>query len=133
MGLKLENSASLNNCSVASICSYLENGGSNSITGNANGCKSDVEVVAVCNGASSVDESLKSTVHIYPNPVSTELFIQHEKAIDKLELLDMFGRVVHESIGNPNGPIGVSHLHPGNYLIKIYSGEGRFTKIITVL
>jgi cysteine-rich repeat protein len=46
--LWLQSSASLSVCDVASICNYLRNGGTSTISGNATGCNSQTEVRAAC-------------------------------------------------------------------------------------
>ena len=47
--LKLISSNNLSYCSVESICSYLSNGGDNTIEGNATGCSSAEEIIDICN------------------------------------------------------------------------------------
>jgi len=46
--LILQNSANLSICDAKSICDYLDNGGSATISGNAKGCNSVPEVQAAC-------------------------------------------------------------------------------------
>ncbi len=52
-GLSLQSSTTLSTCNIPAICTYLSNGGSSTITGNAIGCNSSIEVQIDCGGGNA--------------------------------------------------------------------------------
>jgi uncharacterized protein YjdB len=79
-------------------------------------------------------ETTKATegLRIYPNPVSDELYIQYEKPIDKIEVLDITGRhIIIDNVQSTNDhAIHVSGLLRGIYFVRIFSGNQIITKKI---
>ena len=64
----------------------------------------------------------KNTMIIYPNPVKDILNIQNANniAIDKIEIIDMIGKIVMKQNGGEH--IDVQNLQQGIYLIQVSSG-----------
>ncbi|MBK8486779.1 MAG: T9SS type A sorting domain-containing protein [Chitinophagales bacterium] len=61
-----------------------------------------------------------TNIHIYPNPVSNYLFIEPDMQIDKLELMDMYGKTLI-SFNNVSNviEIDIREFTSGVYLLKI--------------
>jgi pectate lyase len=79
---------------------------------------------------SSVEEEVASAkLTLYPNPVSNELNIDSDKAIQKTEVYNLTGGLVNSQAGN-NNTIDMSHLANGSYLVKVYTENSVTTKII---
>ncbi|HNS42310.1 MAG TPA: T9SS type A sorting domain-containing protein [Taishania sp.] len=82
-----------------------------------NGC-SDTSNCQTINNV-GLNTTTYKTVLVYPNPSNGDFYIQSESKIDKVEVLDVVGRVVYSQTNNSNS-ISVSSLVTGNYLIKLY-------------
>lgn len=71
---------------------------------------------------------------LYPNPATKILLIQSEKEylFERIQVYSLGGRLLQEQTSHAGGPVDVSELEPGTYLLKIklrgggYS-VGRFT------
>jgi hypothetical protein len=61
---------------------------------------------------------------VYPNPAKDEIFIQSEKPIEKVEIIDLSGRVMINSKWSNGQSINVSSLPAGVYLVKIQTSAG---------
>lgn len=78
----------------------------------------------------SVEEEVASAkLALYPNPVSNELNIDSDKAIQKVEVYNLTGALVNLKAGN-NNTIDMSDLANGSYLVKVYTENSLTTKII---
>ena len=85
----------------------------------------DITVTST-SGGSGIAETLPNiNAKVHPNPVISDLKIECEKNIDKLELYDSFGRIVisQENVQN-NTSIDVSSLANGIYILKLRTAEG---------
>jgi arylsulfotransferase ASST/type IX secretion system substrate protein len=78
----------------------------------------------------SVDESLESTFNIFPNPVNDILNIKSSLIIDKVEVFNIQGVLVSESLSQ--NFINVKNLSSGMYLLKVYSENKIVNKKIIV-
>lgn len=83
-----------------------------------------------CEGISglSVDEKWVDPVVIFPNPATQTFHLQSGKSIIRVEISDLFGRVL-KSIPAQNQiemDIDVSDFSPGGYLVRIYTQESTF-------
>ncbi len=89
-----------------------------------NGCF-DTIVVAVKNQSSINEISNYQNISIYPNPAKNILNIQTSAKLDKLEIIDVYGKKVNEFNKSEllNKSIAIDHLSDGIYLVKIYSGN----------
>jgi uncharacterized small protein (DUF1192 family) len=73
-----------------------------------------------------------SSLEIYPNPTTGEIFIQSERPVEKVEILDIAGRTVETwRTASLLQTINISHLPKGVYLVKIFiDGQSTTKKII---
>ena len=67
-----------------------------------------------------------SSLAIYPNPVSNQLFISAEN-VQKIEIYNMLGTLVKTAIKDTES-IDLTNLSSGNYLVKITTDQGSVTK-----
>lgn len=67
-------------------------------------------------------------LQIFPNPASTSFRI-NQKSIsnsDSLTISDMNGRLVLSIAANENDDISIGHLLPGNYIVRLITGQAIF-------
>jgi len=57
---------------------------------------------------------------VYPNPVSDELHIQTSRTINRIEMLDLNGKVLGTWVGD-NKTINVQNIPAGNYILRIHT------------
>ncbi len=79
-----------------------------------------------CATMSVTDESNKSTLRYYPNPIKDILKISSEKNIRSLAIYSLDGKIVMNnlSFNNKSGDINLSTLKTGNYIVSvIFSDE----------
>ncbi|MCT2561453.1 T9SS type A sorting domain-containing protein [Chryseobacterium herbae] len=76
-------------------------------------------------GQLSTLEVTKSTVKIYPNPVSDVLNIEDTKTIKSVEIYDFSGKLIRNEVSSNNKKTSVklSDLVPGTYTAKIISDK----------
>ncbi|MDD4141325.1 MAG: T9SS type A sorting domain-containing protein [Bacteroidales bacterium] len=65
---------------------------------------------------------------IYPNPVSTSLYISDIETVSSVTIFSLNGHIVYKSDHNPQSSIDVSFLQRGMYLIKIDENIFKFCK-----
>jgi len=85
----------------------------------------DITVTSTSGGSGIAEILPNINAKVHPNPVISDLKIECEKNIDKLELYDSFGRIVisQENVLN-NTSIDVSSLANGIYILKLRTAEG---------
>lgn len=128
--LELSSSQNLSVCNVPSICNFLSNGGTHTISGNATGCNSSEEVLALCE--LSIEEiSDTNQITFYPVPAKQVLNIsvQNSAKIESVNVYDMTGKLVLNS-NNSDSKINLSHLFSGTYLISVKTNKGVHTEKI---
>lgn len=72
---------------------------------------------------------------VYPNPANTALNIRASQFVESasLQILDMKGAVVYEQSGiSSEERLDVSAIPNGNYLLSVWIGTRRYTKVITI-
>ncbi|MNK17074.1 hypothetical protein D3C87_352570 [compost metagenome] len=86
------------------------------------------------NCALSNSKFTKSTILVYPNPVSDVLHIEttNGTSIDKVILYDISGRAVKEYQNIPTEEIPVSNLEKGVYIMQTFSGKQSQTEKIII-
>ncbi len=107
-----------------------------------NGCESTRRAIVVriavalignvTNTAIAKTETSPTEFKIYPNPTSNSLTIatSNDNTIDKVVVIDLFGKVILEETPI-NNQIKVEQFPTGTYIIQISSGEEKFlTKFI---
>jgi arabinoxylan arabinofuranohydrolase len=87
----------------------------------------------------SVSPTLQRAPHrIYPNPASTELTIEcseQDPFVFKSAIFDMSGQAIEIFDHEPNGnriSLDVSSVHPGCYVLKIYSPKAVQTRKLLI-
>jgi hypothetical protein len=61
---------------------------------------------------------MSANFSLYPNPTSSQLFIESDITIDKIEILDISGRAV-KTIVKPSYSIDVSDIPKGIYFLRL--------------
>ena len=78
----------------------------------------------------SVEDTLEpAKLILYPNPVSSELNIDSDRAIQKVEVYNLSGALVNSQQGNSN-TIDMSNLSNGSYFVKVHTEGSVTSKII---
>ena len=101
-------------------------------------CPADTSTVLVvvdgsCDFTAGI-ETLAGSFVVYPNPTSDALFVDNSMGltIDKIELIDMSGRVVQSvvkgSFNNELAELNVSTLTTGVYTVKMTTGHTSFNQ-----
>ena len=76
----------------------------------------------------NVDENAEHVLSIYPNPVNDKLFIEAEKAISNVEIMNVTGAVVFsKDFDSDKVEIEVSSLQNGVYFVKMTVGDNTET------
>ncbi|MGO4772714.1 T9SS type A sorting domain-containing protein [Flavobacterium sp. W22_SRS_FK3] len=76
------------------------------------------------------ENNLSAKLTLYPNPVSNQLYISSEDhKIENVMIYNLFGAVV-KNISSGAESIDMSNLTTGNYLVKVTTEQGSFTKKI---
>tara|TARA_B110000091_G_C13785015_1_gene462929 strand:+ start:665 stop:1231 length:567 start_codon:yes stop_codon:yes gene_type:complete len=72
-----------------------------------------------------LNESSLVDISIYPNPAQHTLNIQSIVSFDKIEIIDLFGKIVlHQSFkSNSNSQCDISSLNGGYYLVRLFNGK----------
>ncbi|HET8963172.1 MAG TPA: T9SS type A sorting domain-containing protein, partial [Chitinophagales bacterium] len=75
----------------------------------------------------------ENNIRIYPNPVSNYLFIKSEMQIDKLELMDMYGKSMLSFTHVSNIiEVDTRDFTPGVYLLKIQKNDAQLIEKIII-
>ena len=101
-------------------------------------CPADTSTVLVvvdgsCDFTAGI-ETLAGSFVVYPNPTSSTVFVDNSMGlmIDKIELIDMSGRVVMSvvkgSFNNELAELNVSNLTTGVYTVKMTAGQTSFNQ-----
>lgn len=121
--LILESSPQLSFCALENICTYLLNGGSNSIYGNGTGCNTFPEIEAACKAVSVEEKGLSKAV-IFPNPTEGLLNLEIENAtFREVKLSNFFGRQVYKTLLS-GSQINIGHLPSGIYFLEATTASG---------
>jgi hypothetical protein len=101
-------------------------------------CPADTSTVLVvvdgsCDFTAGI-ETLAGSFVVYPNPTSSTVFVDNSLglALDKIELIDMSGRVVlavnKGNFSNELAELNVSNLTTGVYTVKLTAGQQSFNQ-----
>jgi hypothetical protein len=78
-------------------------------------------------GVSSQEKTVSSNIEVYPNPAST--YIQFKSNLSEpisISLFDLSGRLVKQSISNPEDYLDISYLPNGMYIVSISGTRSAF-------
>ncbi|MFN3951061.1 MAG: T9SS type A sorting domain-containing protein [Thermaurantimonas sp.] len=82
---------------------------------------------------SVVENDLDNKIILYPNPASTHFSLSTFKPIEKIELVDLTGRIVH--VNTPfesHHTVRTEHLPKGVYMVRLYIENDLFVKKVVV-
>jgi len=81
---------------------------------------------------SSVEiERLESgTPRLYPNPATDVFNIQNDEKIDRLEIFNVVGRMVHSSSHSSGNQVDASSLQPGLYFVKLFGQDNNLIRTL---
>ena len=88
-----------------------------------------IEVVLSSNPLGVKD--IKSQFSIYPNPANSQIYINSNLAITKIDLFDLNGRKIEITL--TNNSINISQLSSGIYLLRILTKKGAVISEIVVI
>ncbi|MES2800793.1 MAG: HYR domain-containing protein [Bacteroidota bacterium] len=94
------------------------------------------EAMSECFEVTTVGIEDVSTIEliIYPNPsVGGEFTIQYEGSIDKVEIVDMIGRIIAVETNLVNGKVNGSDLASGKYFVNVYTAGQVIVKEVIVV
>lgn len=128
--LELINNPKLSECSTNLICQLLKDVDKPlRIQGNGVNCKSNQDVIVVCNPSKSDDIDLKIT-KIYPNPVIERLYIESKMTnYNSLRIISTTGQIVYHKLNHADKEIDVQFLKAGFYTLLIDNNTIKFIKI----
>lgn len=83
-------------------------------------------------GPTSVDSDLEQITKVYPNPLSTQLWVESEEMIKKVEIHTIVGTKVFEQEYNNTQKVNINatELPKGLLIVKVYKANGVMTKKI---
>ncbi len=90
---------------------------------------SNSEIVVI----TSVGNQNTLGVSVFPNPARDKVYIQSSEVVEKIELLNNLGAVIHSEKVNDRGyQLNVSPFNPGIYFIKIETGQDLILRKIVI-
>jgi hypothetical protein len=110
------------NSQPESLAVYLNSGWYTVSITDANGCQIS-DSVFVESQLGMEENKVSNMIIIYPNPVKDIMYFN--KLIEKVEILDVLGRIICIS-EIKNNTINLSNLSSGSYTIKLYN-QGRYS------
>lgn len=74
-------------------------------------------------------------VKLYPNPANATLFLESDSHIKNIQIIDMFGRLIHSSGVDKQQilHIPLQHIQPGMYIIQITTSKGVINQSFQVI
>ncbi len=94
------------------------NGSYSCILTNADGCENITNCIYVVN--LSVDENLKNTISVYPNPANDLIHLISSEEMAKIEVLTITGELVlTEKVSTTNFKMNTTNLSEGIYIIVV--------------
>jgi Secretion system C-terminal sorting domain/Beta-propeller repeat len=71
----------------------------------------------------NIENKAQSEITIYPNPTSDYFTISGNEAFEKLQIVDMSGRIVKEFLPQSDNKYSLNSLNTGVYLLKFVGGN----------
>ena len=69
--------------------------------------------------------TLQNLFHIYPNPAKGLIHINgHLDSLDSIQIFDVAGRLVYQSVNPSNNTIPIGHLSSGLYVVSFTTNQG---------
>ncbi len=118
----------LSDCSVQSICDYLNDPmNPSSVNTNASGCLNEEEILAACS-FTNIENTHFDFARIYPNPAANEVFVETFLSSYNLSIQNTIGQVVLEMRNTNNNSFDISGLENGVYIVIIEGGKAQIVK-----
>lgn len=100
---------------------------------NEHGCSTSSEMKFI--EAVNIQEYAKNNIQVFPNPTEKFVMIEAEN-MEQIQVYDIIGRKIYDidlstQINNNEYQIDLSTHEAGNYIIKVYTRDGVFTKKVT--
>lgn len=106
----------------------LVNGVTYYATQTVNGTESVARLAVTVTVALGVSENQLLNVLLSPNPSKHAFQLQSRDVLKSIELYNLLGQKVLEQQSNSTQlSVDISHLHSGNYILKVYSENGQKT------
>jgi hypothetical protein len=84
--------------------------------------------IAFCNVLSVDEYDISNEIQLFPNPTSNTITVNSNLTIDKLEVYDLYGKLI--TLTKESKSISIDHLASGMYFVKVYSANKIGTKKI---
>lgn len=68
-------------------------------------------------------EAIQAQLQVYPNPAKGQVSIKTDKEIERVNLVDLSGRMVSSQFGNQNS-MDISNLSSGIYIVNVVCADG---------
>lgn len=79
--------------------------------------------------STGIDDQVMSNMILYPNPVKSNLMISTNDQVEKVEIYNLTGTLVKRDQSGSR-TVDLSHLNPGNYLVKVFTNQGSYKQKI---
>ncbi|MFC2117024.1 T9SS type A sorting domain-containing protein [Bacteroidota bacterium] len=92
-------------------------------------------VFTLTNNSSILENEEPSTTYLYPNPLTSELYIDNDQIIKQIRIFDMNGRIkyLNKNIDKTNTKLELNHLNSEIYFIEILDiKKQRIYKLIKI-
>jgi hypothetical protein len=77
---------------------------------------------------SSISSVTETKFQLSPNPSSDEVFIETEKAVRSISIIDFNGKVI-ATIQNPSTSFSINQLESGSYFVEIQFEDGNLNRL----
>jgi hypothetical protein len=121
-----------NNYVLGGYFNFNISAGTNNVFNNGGGSDFFVAKYGLNNGncaLATVAQNETEKVMLYPNPATTELFVNTQEKISYIIYNILGKKVANGEVENTTTPIAISHLANGNYVIQIKNTAGEVKKV----
>jgi hypothetical protein len=87
-----------------------------------------------CENYVGINELNYSNLTVFPNPAKDLLSIQHNQIIDEVRILDLTGRLLHQSFPNSTThQLDISNVSAGVFVVRVLTQAGKTQSLIQQL
>ena len=91
----------------------------------SNSCSSLTSNTATLDISTVINHVLTTNIKIYPNPTTNIINFESDIIIDRIEIIDISGRLILSgNVNNNNYSMSLSELNAGIYTVRIYGNNG---------
>jgi hypothetical protein len=95
------------------------------------GCSNVAMQTITVSSITGIEDTTKSDVQIFPNPVGVNLNVNGIMGFDYLDVVDVYGRtLVSKTISDEKIEIDVSHLSQGIYFVCLWGKDPQSIKFV---